>query len=60
MNKPSRDALGNTTYQISKLHALQFQRGKNLSLVCFVLMFHLVTPEAGPNLTPAASYEHAW
>ena len=65
MNKLGRGALGNATYQISKFQAFQFQRGRILKLVFFVPMsttpmFHLVTPEAGPILTPWASYEQTW
>ena len=41
--------------QISKVNAFQFQRRKISKLVCFVPMFHLVTPGAGPVLTPKAS-----
>ena len=60
MNKLGRGVLGNATYQISKLHAFQFERGRILKLVCFVPMFYLVTPEAGPILTPGASYGRTW
>ena len=60
MTKLGRGALGNTTYQISKLHAFQFQRGRILKLVCFVPMFHVVTPGAGPILTIGASDEQNW
>ena len=47
MNKLGRGTLGNATHQISKLHAFQFQRDRILKLVCFVLMFHLVSPGRG-------------
>ena len=58
MTKLGRGALGNATYQISKFHAFQFQRGRILKLACFVPIFHLVTPGPGPILTPGASYKH--
>ena len=52
MNKLGRGALGKSTYQISKLHAFQFQRGRILKLVFFVPMsttpmFHLGVPRRG-------------
>ena len=51
MNKLGRGALGNATFQISKPHVFQFQTGRILKLVCFVPMFHHVTPGEGPILT---------
>ena len=60
MTKLGRGALGDATYQISKLHAFQFQRGRILKLVCSVPMFHLVAAGAGPILNPGAFYEQTW
>ena len=44
MNKLGRGALGNATYQISELHAFQFQRGRILKFVFFVSMSTTPTP----------------
>ena len=60
MTKLGIGALGNATYQISKFHAFQFQSGTILELVCFVPIFHPVTPGAGPILTQEASYKQTW
>ena len=60
MNKFGRGSLGDATYQISKLYVFQFQRRRILKFSFFVPMFQLVTPWAGPVLTPGASYEQTW
>ena len=52
MNKLGKGVLGNATYQISKLHALHFQRRKVLKIGCFVPMFHLVTLRCRANFDP--------
>ena len=57
LNKIDKGLQGGATYQKSKLYPLQFQRRRILKLVFFVPMFQLVTPRAGPVLTPGASYE---
>ena len=57
MNKLGRGPQGDATYQISNLYAIQFQKRKILKMGFFVPMFQLVTPGAGPVLTPGASYE---
>ena len=60
MNKLDRGPHGDATYQISNVYAIQFQRRKILKMGFFVPMFQLVTPGAGPVLTPGASYEQTW
>ena len=60
MNKLGRGSLGDATYQISNLYAIQFQRRKILKMCFFVPMFQLMTPGEGPVLIPGASYEHTW
>ena len=45
--------------QISKLYAFQCQRGRILEMGFFLLIFQLVTPGAGPVLTPGA-HEQTW
>ena len=57
MNKLGRGPQGDATYQISNLYAIQYQRRKILKMSFFVPMFQLVTPGAGPVLTPGTSYE---
>ena len=52
-----RGPQGDAIYQISKVQAFQFHRRRILKFSFFVPMFQLVTPEAGPVLTPGASYE---
>ena len=59
MNKLCRGPQGDATYQMSKLHAFQFQR-RILKFAVFVSMFQLVTPGAGSVLTPGASYVRTW
>ena len=51
---------GDVTYQISSLYAFQFQIRRILKMDFFVAGFQLLTPGAGPVLTPGASYEQTW
>ena len=60
MNEIDKGLQRNAKYQISKLSSFQFQRRQILKLVFFVPMFQLVTPEAGPVLTPRASSKQTW
>ena len=60
MNKIGKGPQRDAKYQISKLLSFQFQRRRILKLVFFVPMFQLVTPGAGPVLTPRATYEQTW
>ena len=60
MNKIDKGPQRDDKYQISKLLSFQFQRRRILKLVFFVPMFKLVTPGAGPVLTPGAFYEQTW
>ena len=55
MNKLGRGPQGDATLQISNLYAIQFQRKKKLKMGFYVPMFQLVTPKAGPVLTPGAN-----
>ena len=55
-----RGPQGDATYQILNLYTIQYQRRKILNMSFFVPMFQLVTPGAGPVLTPGASYEQTW
>ena len=57
MNKIDKGPQGDAKYQISKLYPFQFETRRILKLVFFGPMFQVVTPRAGPVLTPEASYE---
>ena len=64
MNKYGTAPLGDAIYQISssniKALGLQVSEKKNFEIFFLVPMFQLVTPGAGPVLTPGASYEQTW
>ena len=59
MNNLGRGPLGDTTYKISKLCTFVVSEKKfKVFLLCS--RFELVTPGAGPVLTPGTSYDQSW